>query len=201
MMNNLRSSVTYCYGSGKGIERMTNLNGIYTPSLALLTDLYQLTMANGYWKLGKSEQDSVFHLFFRRHPFAGGYTVAAGLEFVVDFLSHFHFDHDDVQYLAEITGNDGRPLFESEFLDYLAKLKLTIDVDAVAEGTIVFPHQPLVRVCGPILQCQLVETALLNMINFQTLIATKAARICRAAKGEPVLEFCLRRAQGIEGGL
>ena len=170
-------------------------------SLALLTDLYQLTMAYGYWKLGRSERHAAFHLCFREPPFAGGYAVAAGLAPAVEFLESLSFDGSDIEYLASLTGNDGQPLFDRKFLAYLRELRLTCDVDAMPEGTVVFGQQPLVRVCGPILQCQILETALLNMINFQTLIATKASRVCAATKGQPVLEFGLRRAQGIDGGL
>jgi len=171
------------------------------PSLGLLTDLYQLTMASGYWKLGKSEQLAVFHLFFRRPPFAGGYAIAAGLGPAIDLIEDHRFEPSDVEYLATLRGNDGAPLFERGFLDYLATLRLTCDVAGMPEGTIVFGQEPLVRVQGPLLQCQLLETALLNIINFQTLIATKASRICAAARSEPVVEFGLRRAQGIDGGL
>jgi len=170
-------------------------------SLALLTDLYQLTMAYGYWLNGKAEQSSVFHLFYRKNPFAGGYAVAAGLECVVDYLEKFRFTEEDCAYLATIPGNDGRPIFELGFLDYLQHLRLSIEVDAIPEGTIVFPHQPLLRVTGPIVQCQLLETALLNIINFQTLIATKASRVARVAGKDPVLEFGLRRAQGPDGAM
>jgi len=180
---------------------MNTLMPIYKPSLALLTDLYQLTMAYGYWKLGRKDDQAVFHLTFRKHPFKGGYTIACGLENAVAFLKAFRFDADDIQYLAGLTGNDEKPLFERGFLDYLAAMELACDIDAVPEGTVVFPHEPLVRVKGPLLQCQLLETPLLNMINFQSLIATKAARICSAAQGEPVLEFGLRRAQGVDGAL
>lgn len=170
-------------------------------SLALLTDLYQLTMAYGYWKLGRADREAVFHLTFRSHPFGGGYTIASGLQSVIDFLSDLRFQRDDLDYLAEQVGNDDKPLFDHAFLDYLLDLRFTCDVDAVPEGTAVFPGEPLVRVRGPILQAQIIETPLLNMINFQTLIATKAARICSVAEGEPVLEFGLRRAQGIDGAL
>ena len=170
-------------------------------SLSLLTDLYQLTMAYGYWKQGKAEQQAAFHLFFRTNPFGGGYAIAAGLEPVLDFLRSFRFTSDDVAFLSTLTGNDGRSLFEPAFLDYLTQLELSLDVDAIPEGTVVFPHEPLLRVRGPILQCQLLETALLNIVNFQSLIATKAARIVMSAKGDPVLEFGLRRAQGIDGAL
>ncbi|MCE5279469.1 MAG: nicotinate phosphoribosyltransferase [Planctomycetaceae bacterium] len=174
---------------------------IYKPSLALLTDLYQLTMAYGYWKLGHTDDQAVFHLVFRKHPFKGGYTIVNGLESVVHFLKAFRYDGDDLAYLGTLKGSDAKGLFEPAFLDYLAAIEFSCDVDAVPEGTAVFPHEPLVRVRGPLLQCQLLETPLLNLINFQTLVATKAARICQAARGEPVLEFGLRRAQGIDGSL
>lgn len=174
---------------------------LYRPGLALLTDLYQLTMAYGYWRLGRLDDHAVFHLTFRRHPFDGGYTIAAGLAYFLEYLRDLRFDHDDLAYLASLTGNDNRPLFDPAFLDHLRAMQWSVDIDAVPEGTAVFPHEPLVRVRGPLLQCQLLETPLLNLINFQTLIATKAARVCSAAEGEPVLEFGLRRAQGIDGGL
>lgn len=180
---------------------MNHLDQLYRPSLALLTDLYQLTMAYGYWKLGRAEKEAAFHLFFRSLPFGGGYAIAAGLRPALEFIEGFRFEQADVDYLQTLTGNDGQPLFEPAFLAYLAELRLTCSIDAVPEGTVVFRQQPLVRVRGPILQCQLLETALLNIINFQTLIATKAARICSATGGEPVVEFGLRRAQGIDGGL
>ena len=170
-------------------------------SSALLTDLYQLTMACGYWKSGKADQESVFSQFFRKHPFNGGFTIACGLVEVIAFLETFQFVEDDLAYLATLTGRDGAPLFEKGFLNYLRDLKFTCDVDAVPEGTVVFPQEPLLRVRGPILQAQLIETALLHFINFQSLIATKAARVCLAARGEPVVEFGLRRAQGNDGGL
>ena len=170
-------------------------------SLFLLTDLYQLTMACGYWKRGKAEQEAVFHLTFRRNPFGGEFTVACGLAPVLEFLQEFHLSESDRVYLEALTGADGKPLFETAFLDDLAKRKLTCDIDAVPEGTVVFPQEPLVRVKGPLLEAQLLETVLLNIVNFQSLIATKAARICMAARGNRVLEFGLRRAQGINGGL
>jgi len=171
------------------------------PNTPLLTDLYQLTMAAGYWKCGKAEQEAVFHLFFRRLPFAGGYAVAAGLGDVVAWLQGFRFEAPDLEYLATLPGRDGKPLFCQGFLDYLAQMKWQCDVDAIPEGTVVFPHEPLIRVKGPLIQAQLIETALLNIVNFQTLIATKAARVCLAAQGEPVLEFGLRRAQGPDGAV
>lgn len=174
---------------------------LYKPSLALLTDLYQLTMSYAYWQKGLDKREAVFHLFFRRPPFKGGFTVAAGLEWVVQFLENFHFDEGDIAYLAGLKSPDGSPLFAPEFFIYLRNLRFSCDIDAVPEGTVVFPYEPLVRVQGPLIQCQILETILLNLINFSTLIATKAARICIAAQGDPVLEFGLRRAQGIDGAL
>jgi nicotinate phosphoribosyltransferase len=170
----------------------------YSP---LLTDLYQLTMAYGYWKSGTHEREAVFHLSFRKNPFQSGYSIACGLADAIEFVEAFRFDEDELAYLGTLPGNNGEGLFEREFLDYLRGLRLTCDVDAIPEGTVVFPHEPLLRVRGPILQGQLLETALLNIINFQTLIATKAARVCQAAGDDPVLEFGLRRAQGIDGAL
>ncbi len=180
---------------------MAALDRLYGTSLSLLTDLYQLTMAYGYWKSGVADRKAVFHLFFRRPPFGGGYAVSCGLHTAIEWLDQLRFDEDDVAYLATLAGNDGKPLFEAGFLDYLAGLRLSCDVDGIPEGTVVFPHEPLLRVSGPMALCQLMETPLLNMVNFQTLVATKSARVCQAARGEPVLEFGLRRAQGIDGGL
>jgi nicotinate phosphoribosyltransferase len=180
---------------------MPALGDLYKTSLALLTDLYQLTMAYAYWKAGVHEKEAVFNLFFRTNPFKGGFTVACGLARATEFLERFRFDDLDLAYLASLAGNDGRPLFEPAFLEYLRSMELRCDIDAVPEGTVVFPHEPLVRVRGPIAQCQILETPLLNILNFESLIATKAARICLAARGEPVLEFGLRRAQGIDGAL
>jgi len=174
---------------------------LYRPSLALLTDLYELTMAYGYWKSGLQQREAVFHLFFRQHPFRGGFTVACGLEYVVDWLTRFRFADDDLAYLATLRGGDGEVLFDPAFFDFLRTVTFSGDLDAVPEGTVVFPNEPLLRVSGPLIQGQLFETALLNIINFQTLIATKAARVCLAARGDQVIEFGLRRAQGIDGGL
>src|SRR6266403_1667197 len=168
---------------------------------ALLTDLYQLTMAYGYWKTGKADQEAVFHLLFRKQPFQGGFTLCCGLADSIQYLRGFKFENSDLEYLAQLKGNDGKRLFEPGFLKYLGSLKLHLDVDAIPEGTAVFPQEPLLRVRGSILQAQLVETALLNLVNFQSLIATKAARVCLAAQGDPVVEFGLRRAQGIDGAM
>jgi len=174
---------------------------IYSDQLALLTDLYQITMAYGYWKTGRVGDNAVFHLFYRTAPFHGEYAIACGLERVVEYLRHFRFEADDLEYLSLLTGNNGHPLFDSDFLDFLGALEFQCDLAAMPEGTIVFAHEPILRVKGPLIQCQLLETPLLNIINFQTLCATKASRICAAAEGEPVLEFGLRRAQGIDGAL
>lgn len=170
----------------------------YSP---LLTDLYQLTMAYGYWKLNRHEQDAAFHLLFRKNPFKGNYALNCGLASVVDFLKHWRFRPDDLAYLATLKTPEHGPLFPQPFLDYLSKLKFTCDIDAVPEGTVAFPNEPLLRIQGPLLQCQLLETPLLTMINFQTLIATKASRVCRAAEGDPVIEFGMRRAQGPDGAV
>jgi nicotinate phosphoribosyltransferase len=168
---------------------------------ALTTDLYEVTMACGYWKAGVSDHEAAFHVLFRENPFGGEFTVACGLATVVDLVSEFRFMEDELAYLAAQCGNDGKPLFDAAFLKYLRNLRVTCDVDAVPEGTLVFPNEPILRVCGPIVECQLLETALLNILNFQSLIATKAARVCLAAKTDPVIEFGLRRAQGADGGL
>jgi nicotinate phosphoribosyltransferase len=180
---------------------VSHLKTLYGSSLALLTDLYQLTMAYGYHRSGLGEHEGAFHLIFRQPPFGGGFTVACGVHSALELLEQFRFDADDISYLASLKGNDGAPLFDEGFLANLADLRFTGDVDAVPEGTVVFPQEPLLRVTGPLIECQLLETALLNLVNFQTLVATKAARICLAARGEPVLEFGLRRAQGVDGGV
>src|SRR5213595_3810284 len=168
---------------------------------ALTTDLYEVTMACGYFKAGMAEHEAAFHVTFRENPFAGAFTVACGLATAIDFLRTFHFTDTEVDYLGSQRGNDGKPLFDSRFLHYLRGLQLTCNVDAIPEGTLVFANEPLIRVVGSIIQCQLLETALLNIFNFQSLIATKAARVCLAAKGDPVIEFGLRRSQGVDGGL
>ena len=177
------------------------MESLYRPSLATLTDLYELTMAAAYYKGGRDRDEAVFSLFFRRPPFGSGFTLAAGLESVVDFIENFAFSPDDLTYLATLSGSDGKPLFEPAFLDHLDHLRLDLDIDAVPEGGVVFPYEPLVRVRGPLLAAQIVETALLNLVNFPSLVATNAARVVRAAAGVPVLEFGLRRAQGPDGAL
>jgi nicotinate phosphoribosyltransferase len=180
---------------------MTDGLDVYGGSLALLTDLYQLTMACGYWKHGVAEREAVFHLTFRRPPFEGGYAICAGVATAVEMLRRLRFTADDLAYLATLRDREDQPLFPPEFLAYLGQLRFTCTVDAVPEGALVFPHEPLLRVRGPIAQAQIVETPLLAIMNYQTLVATKAARVVQAAEGAPVIEFGLRRAQGIDGGL
>src|SRR5213082_1622403 len=177
------------------------LGGLYGQSLALLTDLYQLSMAAAAWKSGMEDREAVFHLLFRRPPFDSGFTIAAGLATALEYIRELRFSDDDLRYLREVRADSGEAMFEPAFLEHLRGLDPRVDVDAVPEGTAVFPQEPLLRVCGPIVPCMLLETPLLDLINFQTLIATKAARICLAARGEPVIEFGLRRAQGIDGAL
>lgn len=171
------------------------------PYSPLLTDLYQLTMAQAYFHAGIAESEGCFHLYYRENPFGGGFAVAAGLATAADWLGSWRVDDDDIDYLRTLDGRDGRPLFDADFLGKLRELEFDCDVDAIEEGTVVFPKEPLMRVSGPLPACQLVETALLNFINFQTLIATKAARCKLAAGDDPVVEFGLRRAQGPDGGL
>ena len=180
---------------------MPLLTELYRPSLLLLTDLYQLTMAAAAWGSGAARRETVFHLLFREAPFGGGFTVAAGLEPALELLESARVEPGDIEYLASLEGADGAPLFEDEFLAYLSRLHLEVDIDAVPEGTVVFPQEPLLRVTGPVIPCMLLETSFLNLVNFQTLVATKAARVCLAAGDDPVLEFGLRRAQGPDGGV
>lgn len=184
----------------KTLDEPTVENG--TPRLAygLLTDLYQLTMAQGYWENGKLGEQACFTVFFRDAPFKGGFAIACGMSQLAEMIDGFEFTESDIEYLAGLNAPGGGKLFKAEFLEYLQALKLSVDIDAVREGEVIFPMEPIVRVMGPILECQLLETALLNCVNFQTLIATKAARVCLAAK-TPVAEFGLRRAQGAGGSL
>jgi nicotinate phosphoribosyltransferase len=182
-------------------SRPGHLAELYRHSLALATDLYQLTMAYGYWKSGVAEREAVFHLTFRKPPFGGAYAIAAGVEPALEFLELLRFEPGDLDYLANLRGADDQPLFDRGFLDHLGALRFTCTVDAVPEGAVVFPHEPILRVTGPVLEAQIVETALLALVNYGTLVATKAARVCQAARGRPVLEFGMRRAQGLDGAL
>jgi nicotinate phosphoribosyltransferase len=174
---------------------------LYRPNLATLTDLYELTMGAGYEIAGVADREAVFALSFRTLPFGGGYAIMAGLDDALAILESLRFEPADIEYLAGLRGSNGRPLFGPDFLGHLASFRFACDVDAIPEGTVVFANEPLLRVRGPLLQAQLVESMLLTVIGFQTLVATKAARVVEAAGGAPVLEFGLRRAQGPDGAL
>jgi nicotinate phosphoribosyltransferase len=164
-------------------------------NLTMLTDLYELTMMYGYWKKGMGKNRAVFDLFYRTTSEITAYAIAAGLEQVIDYINNLHFSEDDIAYLRSLN------LFDEGFLDYLRAFKFTGDIMAVPEGTIVFSYEPIIRVTAPIMEAQLLETALLNIVNHQTLIATKASRVVQAAEGGTVLEFGLRRAQGPDAGI
>ena len=170
-------------------------------SLSLLTDLSQLTMAYSHWRSKTFNLEAVFHLYFRETPFGGGFVVACGLENVIDFVQNFSFTQSDIDYLNTLRDSKNNPLFEKEFLLFLQNLSLLVDIDAVEEGNIVFPNEPLLRITGNIIACQLLTSTLLNIINYQSLIATKAARITLAAKYACVVEMGLRRSQGIDGAI
>jgi nicotinate phosphoribosyltransferase len=163
--------------------------------LALQTDLYQLTMVGGYVREGKKNQWATFDYFFRSIPDDGGYCVLAGLADVIDYIRKLRFNKKDLSYL------DGLGIFSNEVLEYLENFKFTGDLCAIPEGTVVFPHEPLIRVTAPLPEAQIIESALLNIMNFQTLIATKGARVNWAANGDPVMDFGLRRAHGPDGAL
>jgi nicotinate phosphoribosyltransferase len=173
--------------SGKSEQMMLNMT--------LLTDLYQLTMVGGYYLLGKKDQKANFDYFFRKIPEEGGFCVAAGLEQLVDYIENIRFDPEDIDYLKSLN------LFPPGVLEYFREIRFTGDLYAVPEGTLVFPEEPIVRVTAPLPEAQFIETALLNILNFQTLVATKAARVCITAGDDPVIEFGVRRAQGPNGGL
>ena len=163
-------------------------------NLTLLTDLYELTMMQGYFKNKDRNETVIFDAFYRSNPCDGGFAIAAGLEQLIQYIKELRFDDQDIAYLA------GLGIFDKDFLDYLKDFKFTGDIYAIPEGTVVFPREPLIKVIAPIMQAQLVETAILNIINHQSLIATKAARVCYAAKGDGIMEFGLRRAQGPDAG-
>ncbi len=156
----------------------------------MLTDFYEITMANGYFKSGMAEDIAYFDMFFRKIPEDGGFAIMAGLEQVIEYLDNLRFSEEDIEYLR------GKGIFCEEFLDYLRNFEFVCDVWGIPEGTPIFPGEPLVTVRGPVMQAQFVETMILLLINHQSLIATKANRIVRAAKGRPVMEFGTRRAHG-----
>ena len=154
-------------------------------NLTLLTDLYQLTMLNGYFEKNIHEDMVIFDMFFRKNACNGGYTIVCGIEQFVEYINNIHFSEDDLAYLKSLN------LFSDKFLTFLKDFKFTGDIYAVEEGTIMFPNEPILTVKAPLYQAQLIETALLTIINFQSLIATKASRVCFAAQGDPVFELSL----------
>ncbi|HPG43996.1 MAG TPA: nicotinate phosphoribosyltransferase, partial [Acholeplasmataceae bacterium] len=163
--------------------------------LSLLMDFYELTMANGYFKDDKQNQIAVFDVFFRSIPDGGGYAVFAGLEQVIDYIKNLSFSESEIAYLRS------KNVFDEGFLTYLKHFKFTSDVYAMKEGTPIFPHEPILIVKGPIIECQIIETMILLTINHQSLIATKASRIVHAAQGRAVLEFGARRAHGYDASI
>ena len=162
--------------------------------LTLLTDLYELTMMQGYYKKGQHET-VVFDVFYRHNPCSNGYSVCAGLDQVIDYIKNLHFTYEDVDYLRSLH------IFDDDFLQYLSGFHFTGDIYAIPEGSVVFPKEPLLKVIAPIMEAQLVETTILNLINHQSLIATKTSRVVYAADGDGIMEFGLRRAQGPDAGL
>ena len=163
-------------------------------NLTLLTDLYELTMMQGYFK-NPTDQIVVFDAFYRKNPCDGGYAICCGLNDVIDYIKNLHFTYEDIQYLKSLN------MFEEDFLEYLKGFHFTGDIWGIPEGTVIFPREPMLKVIAPISEAQLIETAVLNLLNHQSLIATKAARVCYAAKGDGVMEFGLRRAQGPDAGI
>lgn len=170
------------------------MNQYQDDSKALHTDLYQINMMETYWRDGIAERQSVFECYFRKMPFGSGYAIFAGLERIVDYINHLQFTAFDINYLRELG-------YQEDFLEYLSQLKMNLTLRSVEEGEIVFANEPLLQVEGPLVQCQLVETAILNIVNYQTLIATKAARIKQACKNDPVLEFGTRRAHEFDAAI
>ncbi|HXH18737.1 MAG TPA: nicotinate phosphoribosyltransferase [Chitinophagales bacterium] len=158
----------------------------------IYTDLYELTMAQGYFVNGRKDAPACFDYFFRNCPFGGGYVLMAGLADLLEFLQELKFDDDDLNYLRSLG-------FKKEFLKYLANFRFRADIHSVREGEVIFPNEPVIRVCGNIIESQLIETLLLNIINFESLIATKTSRICRSAGSRIIVDFGLRRAQGLGG--
>ena len=169
--------------------------------VALNTDLYELTMAQGFWESGLLDTKACFNVFFRDNPFGGGYAISCGTGQIADLIENFYFDDEAIDYLSSVKAPGGGFLFKPEFLEWLSEFKVDLDIWAVPEGEVVFPREPMVRVQGSAIACQLIETALLNLLNFQTLVATKTARVVQAAEGHAVSDFGLRRAQGPDGGL
>ena len=163
-------------------------------NLTLMTDLYELTMMQGYFKHKDRNETVIFDAFFRNNPMDSGYAISAGLEQVIDYINNLHFEEADIEYLRSLK------IFDEDFLDYLKTFRFSGDIYAIPEGSLMFPREPMIKVIAPIMEAQLVETAILNIINHQSLIATKASRVCYAAKGDGIMEFGLRRAQGPDAG-
>jgi nicotinate phosphoribosyltransferase len=168
---------------------MNTLQQRYSTSLGLLTDLYKLTTAYGYWKSGKYREEAVFYCFLKDLPFGGDYAIVCGLQDLVEHFNNLGFSTDDVHFLATLIGTDGKAIFNESFLNYLQRLEFECDVDAIPEGTLVFDQMPLLRIKGPIIQVQLLESIVLNIMNFQTLIASKATRIKAAAGTDKVMDI------------
>lgn len=163
-------------------------------SLTLLTDLYELTMMQGYFKNKDQNETVIFDAFYRTNPQDSGYAISAGLEQVIDYIKNLRFSHEDILYLESLG------IFDHDFLEYLSTFHFSGDIYAIPEGSVMFPREPMIKVIAPIMEAQLIETAILNIINHQSLIATKASRVCYAAKGDGIMEFGLRRAQGPDAG-
>ena len=168
---------------------------MYQRNLTLLTDLYELTMMQGYFKEKDANETVIFDAFYRTNPDGNAFAISAGLEQVIEYINNLHFEPEDIEYLRSVG------LFEEDFLDYLLHFKFSGDIYAIPEGTVMFPREPMVKVIAPIMEAQLVETAILNIINHQSLIATKTSRIVHAARGDGIMEFGLRRAQGPDAGI
>ena len=191
---NKKSGNNRVFPSGHNIRRHPKENAMRANNLTLLTDLYELTMMQGYFK-NPTNQTVVFDMFYRNNPCDGGFAICAGLEQMIEYIENLRFSEEDITYLRSLD------IFEDDFLEYLSNFRFTGDIYAIPEGTVIFPREPMVKVIAPIMEAQLVETAILNIMNHQSLIATKAARVCHAAKGDPIMEFGLRRAQGPDAGI
>ncbi len=168
---------------------------MYYENLTLLTDLYELTMMQGYFKNQNRNQTVIFDMFYRTNPLESGYAIAAGLQQLIEYIEGLRFEEKDIEYLRSLH------IFDEDFLDYLKDFKFSGSIYSIPEGTVIFPREPIVKVIAPIMEAQLVETAILNIINHQSLIATKTARVCYAARGDGIMEFGLRRAQGPDAGI
>ncbi|HJA30365.1 MAG TPA: nicotinate phosphoribosyltransferase [Candidatus Eisenbergiella pullicola] len=164
-------------------------------NLTLMTDLYELTMMQGYFKNKDRNETVIFDAFYRNNPMDSGYAICAGLEQVIEYINNLHFSDEDLSYLRSLG------IFEEDFLEYLKDFRFSGDIYAIPEGSVMFPREPMVKVIAPIMEAQLVETAILNLINHQSLIATKTSRVCYAARGDGIMEFGLRRAQGPDAGI